>query len=134
MNAERKHRWLTLSKKGAIIIGIGVAYLLLAKWSGLGIPCPFYTFFHIYCPGCGVSRMLVSLLTLDFSAAMQYNLLAFCLLPLFAAAAARRAWIYIKTGKVTLDRVDLIGLTLVTILALLFGILRNFEAFSFLAP
>ena len=30
MNAERKHRWLTLSKKGAIIIGIGVAYLLLA--------------------------------------------------------------------------------------------------------
>ena len=134
MNAERKKRLLALLKTSAAAIGIGAAYLLFAKWSGLGIPCPFYTFLHIYCPGCGLSRMLLSLLALDVSAAMQYNLLAFCLLPLFAVAVARRAWIYIKTGKVELDKVDLTGLIVVTVLALIFGILRNLAAFSFLAP
>lgn len=38
-------------------------------------PCPTYTLFGILCPGCGTSRMLYSLLHLDFSSALQFNAL-----------------------------------------------------------
>ncbi|MEE2032632.1 DUF2752 domain-containing protein [Rhodococcus chondri] len=42
---------------------------------GLIPPCPTYTVFGIYCPGCGASRMLYSLLHLDFSSSLHYNAL-----------------------------------------------------------
>ena len=33
-------------------------YYLFMKHTGLGIPCPIRYFFHIQCPGCGISHML----------------------------------------------------------------------------
>jgi len=64
-----------LTIKSAIYIGLiflCIIYIILCK-KGLGIPCFFYSNFHIQCPGCGATRALVSFLRLDFAQAISYN-------------------------------------------------------------
>ena len=37
--------------------------------------CPFRLLFHVDCPGCGMTRAIVSAIKLDFKAAFQYHAL-----------------------------------------------------------
>lgn len=45
------------------------------------VPYPFHVAIGLYCPGCGVSRVCLSLLRLDFVFAFQANTTPFLLLP-----------------------------------------------------
>ena len=49
----------------------------------ISIPCPFHFITGLYCPGCGITRMIKSILKLDFYQAFRYNQLLFILLPFF---------------------------------------------------
>lgn len=49
-----------------------ILYIYLAS----GISCPFYYFFGFYCPTCGVTRALISLLIGDFQKYCNYNIFA----------------------------------------------------------
>lgn len=44
-----------------------------------GITCVFKHFLGIPCPGCGMTRAIISVLRLDFGAALYYNPLVFAL-------------------------------------------------------
>lgn len=103
------------------IIGL-IAYYFLNKMIGLSIPCMFHELTDLYCPGCGITRMFFSLLKLDFYQAFRYNPLVFCYLILY---------IIYKVFNIKLtNRFSYVLLTI----AILFGILRNIPAFSFLKP
>ena len=80
---QRLNRCIRIS---AAILGVGCAYALFCHLTGWGIPCPFHALTGLNCPGCGVSRMLLSLLRLDFAAAFRYNAVLFCMLPLLDMA------------------------------------------------
>ncbi len=45
--------------------------------------CPFNLFLKIKCPGCGVTRMFLSIFKLDFKSAFSYNSLFFISIVLF---------------------------------------------------
>lgn len=48
--------------------------------------CPFLTYFHVACSGCGLTRSFKSIICLDFNSAWHYNLLGiplFCLCVVF---------------------------------------------------
>lgn len=45
--------------------------------------CPFNLFFNIKCPGCGVTRMFLSIFELNFKSAFHYNSLFFVSIILF---------------------------------------------------
>ena len=64
------------------LAGLAV-YFVLAML--LGIPCPIRYVTGASCPGCGMSRALVALLTGRFALAWHYHPLVYLLLP-FAAA------------------------------------------------
>lgn len=70
---------------GAVGICAAVVWADPTTPGGLIPPCPTYTIFGIYCPGCGVSRMLYSLAHLDFSAAVHYNALGVAVVAILAA-------------------------------------------------
>ena len=61
---------------------VGIA-LILAKWFGVDIlpPCLWKAVFGHNCPGCGLTRAMLSLMSLDFKAAFHFNPLIFILLP-----------------------------------------------------
>lgn len=51
--------------------------------------CPTYYFFHIPCPGCGITRAYKAAFTLDFKSAFQYHPLFFTVAPTILYIAHR---------------------------------------------
>lgn len=134
MPQDHKSRLLRSLKKGGIFLAVGFAYFLFVKLTGWGIPCVFYLATDLYCPGCGISRMFIALLELDLMAALRSNSLVLLLLPFALVFGLRRLVIYIKTGRTETDRLETILLIPAGLLTVVFWVLRNLPAFSFLAP
>lgn len=88
------------------------------------IKCPIRLIFHIYCPGCGITRMFISLIKLDFYQAFRYNPLVFIIIPI----------IIINNFFVKNLKIKKIIWYILIILCIVFGILRNINYFKFLAP
>lgn len=108
-------------------------YLLLCTM-GFSLPCPVYALTGLYCPGCGVTRMLLALLRLDFAAAWRCQpalLLALPPLALLLGDLARR---YLRSGAVEPVRWHKKLLFGLIAALLLFGVVRNLPGFGFLRP
>ena len=118
----------------AVVLVAGLGYYGFIKLTGLGIPCLFNLTTGLHCPGCGLSRMCIALLQLDFVTAFQSNAFWLVALPYFAVWGLIK-WIqYLKIGKTTSGRVENSVNMAIMVIAVIFGILRNLPAFSFLAP
>lgn len=110
------------------LLGAG-ALLYLKVWlpaTRIGIPCVFHEVTGLYCPGCGMTRAALALLELDFKQAFRYNLLVFLLVPLYA--------LYVLAHKKQWRRTSISIMAVMLTATLLFGLLRNFPAFEWLAP
>ena len=70
----------------AIIFAVVLFYILAL--AGIGIPCLFYKYTGLLCPGCGNSRAALALLRLDLLGALNYNLL-------FPLEFFYIAWVYV---------------------------------------
>ena len=134
MSEEQKKRLREVIRPVIQVLLVGIIYFLFIKLTGWMIPCPIRLVTGKYCPGCGISRMLLALLRLDFKAAFLANRLLFFLLPVILVYALIKAICYIKTGKQDQSLPEQIAVFLVLILTIAFWAMRNMEAFSFLAP
>ena len=114
------------------ILIILVTYLIYYSFTGNGIPCMFKKLTGLYCPGCGITRMFLSLLRFDIYQAFRYNPLVFILLATYLFYIIIDLVKYSKTNK-HLKISNKIYWTLL-ILVFCFAILRNIPLFSFLAP
>lgn len=127
-----------MQKNSLIKISLGIfiliAYLIIGSHFNIYIPCPFYKLTHFYCPGCGITRALRSLLSLDFYQAFRYyNLIV--LLPIFL----------IYYGENFLEKKGIKNLNLkrfmtnkfwytILILVIIYGVVRNISYFDYLIP
>ncbi|MDY3861362.1 MAG: DUF2752 domain-containing protein [Ruminococcus sp.] len=129
-----KLRIKKLTLAAVILIAAGLFYLAVNKLTGFAIPCVFHLVTGLYCPGCGVTGMIISLLHFDFLGAFKHNVAIITALPallyLFIAALVR----YIKTGQTTLTRFQNILLYILIGYFIVFAVLRNIPYFDFLAP
>lgn len=116
------------------IFGIGISgvitYLFLNNI--LKVPCLFHYFTGYYCPGCGITRMLISIMKLDFMQAFHYNCLLFILLPFAIIYFSLSWWQWIHDKK--MYQFSNFIWNILLIIVVLFGILRNIDLFDFLAP
>ena len=103
---------------------MGIAYGVFVSLAGFGIPCIFYTLTGLKCPACGVTRMAVSLLRLDFVSAFRYNPFLLITSPVIAFCLIYSDVLYIRTGSGRSKWIEGV-LWIETALLLLFGILRN---------
>ncbi len=118
----------------AAVLSAGVIYYLITTTTGLIIPCVFHYVTGFYCPGCGVTRMCISIIKLDFYKAFRSNPLLFVLLPVLAAIMLKQSYDNVRYGKLRHKKfMTVIGIILIIIL-LIFGILRNIPAFYYLKP
>ncbi len=114
--------------KQIILICIGILIFVAYIKYNNGIPCFFYELTGYYCPGCGITRALLSLLHLDFYQAFRFNILVITLLPFFIIYSIYK---YIFKGK---KRIPNLVWSILLIFTLCFAVLRNIPAFDFLAP
>lgn len=69
------------SKKNLLVLLLVILYFTVAYMvmNYYGISCVFLTFFNIPCPGCGMTRAVLSLLKGDIMGAAAYNVTVFFL-------------------------------------------------------
>ena len=94
--------------------------------------CPFKQIFHIYCAGCGITRMLKSMISLHFYQAFRYNPLMFIYLIAFGIYIIIDGFRYVKGKK--LIKISFKIIIILVALALIYMVLRNMTLFSFLKP
>ena len=125
MRATERDRLIWLIRFGAALLVFGLGYAFAASRIG-GIPCAFHQVTGLKCPGCGVTRMCLSLLRGDFAEAFHQNAAIFCLLPLGVVLAVSRCVSYVKTGSKRLSRWENRLVLFMVAVLVLFGIVRNF--------
>lgn len=116
------------------LIFIAVYYFLFYK-NGIVIPCIFNKITGFYCPGCGITRMIISLVKLEFYQAFRYNCLLFIAFPfiLFLIFDALIKSLFEKDNYFFKKINNKIWIFLL-IIVILFGILRNISIFDYLVP
>lgn len=107
------------------------SYLYLGNKLNVYINCPIKEITGLYCPGCGITRMLQAILQLNFYQAFRYNPLLFISLPFFIFFTVEG----IITKKDPLyNKIPNKILITIIIIFIIYGILRNLPLFDFLAP
>ena len=135
MKPEEKKRLAFLIAVAVAVLSIGFAYYFAVKTLGGGLPCPIYTATGIYCPGCGITRMFMSLFSGNIVSALKYNAMVMILMPFVVFYGVRWSCEFVKNGRLgRMKKADLIAVWIVVALIVIFCILRNTAAFSFLAP
>lgn len=120
-----KQRAIEVIKNAAIILAVGIAYYIFYSLTGIGLKCPLFELTGLLCPGCGMSRMFVSIFTFDFSSAFYYNAALLILLPFFIGVTISYYYGYIKYGNTKVTKSQGAILIVCIILLLIFGVLRN---------
>lgn len=123
-NHKMIRRLRRVSIKYGIIFGIGLTYLFFVLLSGLRIPCVFYEFTGLKCPGCGITRMIVSLAKLNFTDAFGYNPFLFITGPFILIYLAISETKYVLCGNRKMGKWE-IFIPVELILAIAYGVLRN---------
>ena len=108
-----------------------ISYLYLGNKLNVYINCPIKEITGLYCPGCGITRMLQAILQLNFYQAFRYNPLLFISLPFFIFFTIEG--IITKKDPLYNQIPNKILITII-IIFIIYGILRNLPLFDFLAP
>lgn len=122
---ERRNKVL---RAFAVVVSAGVLYGLITGWLGFGIPCPVHYFTGFKCPGCGVSRMFISLMKLDFINAFEANRLLLLTLPVIVILLSVYFVRYVRTGSKRVSKTESLIYIVLIVLFLVYGIVRNLPA------
>ena len=129
-----RKRFLNVLAAILILAAAGALYKAFVLTTNIYIPCLFYEKTGLYCPGCGISRMFIRLFDFDFYGAFRSNVCLFTMFPILMFYAVFKILIYIRSGKRCQTKTEMVFVWTVIVILLLFGVLRNFSAFSYLAP
>ena len=127
LNSLSKIRFNKLLTRSMAVFLVGLLYYVFITFTGLKIPCLFFSFAGLYCPGCGITRMAVALLHFDFRTAFYYQPIILCSFPFLGMCFGAMALQYIKCGKVTLARWQNIIIWLTIAVLIVFCIYRNIK-------
>ncbi len=119
-------------KYAIMAISVFLIYYILNKKFGFSIPCIFYKITGLYCPGCGITRLLFALVNLEFYESFKYNPWIFILIVLGLFYLICKLFIFLKLKKI-IKIPNYVYITLI-IISIIFGIFRNIPGFDFLGP
>ena len=103
----------------------GGIYYIWLSFTNVSIPCLFYLWTGFKCPGCGITRMCVAVLTGKMNEAREANLLLFYLLPVLIIGQIGIDGYYVLTGKRCNQKyIDIIA-SVAIVLLFVFGVYRN---------
>lgn len=127
-------RLLKVIKPTAIVLAIGFIYIILHLTTGFAISCPIHSVTGFNCPGCGLSRMFLNIIKLNFYDAFRCNQAVFCLLPVFAFFTVKHLYKYIRYGDSSFKKWENIVLYVIVFILLVFAVVRNIFPEQFMIP
>lgn len=114
-------------KECSILITFFLITLLL-YYLNIPIPCIFHELTGLKCPGCGITRMFVSLFKLNIITAFYYNPLCFTYLILTIIYLIY--YLICLTIQKTPKKINQKIWTILLIITIIFGIIRNIPIFN----
>ena len=107
-----------------LLFFLGVIYIVINEKTEYGIPCIFHELTGFLCPGCGITRCIISILHGNLYEAFRYNAFVFIGLPFFIFIYINNLFNLLtnKGKKIVVPEKVLIILVIVLIA---FGIVRN---------
>ena len=117
-----------MKKRFLVFFLIGVLYICIQIKYNIGIPCLFYKITGLYCPGCGITRAIISLVKLEFYQAFRYNMMIVILIPFVIICSFYK---YIMKGQ---KEIPSYIFFILLVIIMIFAILRNIPFFYYLAP
>lgn len=124
-------------KKLIIILLVGFCYYLFVRFMGFGLVCMFNAVTGLVfpgglmCPGCGITRMVMAIIRLDFYTAIKSNSFLFVTGPVLIGVLLANEIKYVKTGSRQLSKVNRCILIAETVLMFVFCITRNINLIFF---
>lgn len=130
-----KRRLIILLLAIIFLIASIILYYFMFNELEIVIPCIFYSITGLYCPGCGITRMIFSLIKFDFYQAFRYNPLMFVFSPfiLIVFIDFIIKWLIGRNDHLYLKISNKMWIILLVI-TLLFGVIRNIPFFDYLIP
>lgn len=111
-----------------------VCYLIFGKVFGIYVPCFLNYVTGLYCPGCGLTRMLYSMLKGNFYQAFRFNPLMFIATPFIFLLIVD----YLVSGffkrKPIITKIPNVIWYLLIVVFIIYGIMRNMPWFDYLKP
>ena len=98
---------------------------MFVKKTGMAVPCVFHLVTGWKCPGCGVTRMCVALLQLDFEGAFSSHPMLFAQMPFLGVIAVRNVYVYIRDGFCRPTKLETIVIYICIVLLIIYAIVRN---------
>ena len=119
--------------KGLIVFMVlGTIYLVLTTFTPIKIKCLFHEITGLYCPGCGVTRMVLSIFKGDMKEAFCYNQLLFISFPAIIFYTVDYIISFIKNRKPLYKNISNTVWIVYIVLLIIFMIIRNI--FPYFAP
>lgn len=112
-----------------IFIIVLVVMAILVLYERIAIPCIFHKITGLYCPGCGITRAIKSLIKGDIYSSFRNNMLLYIVVPLIFVLQVVN-----KVSNIKIKRINNVIFVFLLIFTIGYGILRNIPAFSYLAP
>ncbi len=129
---------LVINKKPSLRQGFLLVFIFLFAFFWFWLlniiqyKCPFLMLFHVYCPGCGGMRMILSLLHMDFYQAFRWNPFLFILMIIGFIYLIFMIIYYIKKKVIILPSIKV--WVILIFLLIVYMILRNMDTFVYLIP
>lgn len=115
-----------------LILLIGYIVYKLKVMGLIQLNCPVHTLTGFNCPGCGATRMMISLSELDIYQAFRYNPLLVLSFPFYIYMYISCGKSYILYGRVNDKLANYILYYAIILIA--FGVIRNIGWFKILSP
>lgn len=116
-----------------MLLALGCLIFYFAEVAGyFRFSCPLRSLFHIDCPGCGGTRMVQSILELNFYNAFRCHNFVFITIPYLFYLYSRSFVDYIKHGAI--QRKTLKIIFIYAVLFIIYTVFRNLPGFEFLKP
>ena len=121
---DSKTAWKLTIRDVVIITICGFIYYLAMKLTPFnGFKCYVNEIFHVKCPACGITRMLMSAIELDFHRAFNYNRFLFITFPYVVYEVIYL--FYVNESKKPMRKSNQIILFIWIGLFIIYGIIRN---------
>ena len=116
----------------SIISFLFLTFLFTKFLELINFKCIYKYYFNLYCAGCGATRLIKSIFSLDFYQAFRYNPLLFILFIIGLFYFFIYSIKYIKTGYI--KKINIKFFIFLAFILLLYMLLRNLPGFEYLLP
>ncbi len=121
-----KERLYKTLKPIFLLLIVGGIYVVLIYATGFKIPCPIKFATGFDCPGCGISRVLLSYLRLDFKTAFFTNPVITVILPIMLGDYVYHKYHYVvHNDKKPFNNLENISMYVMIGALILYAVIKN---------